>query len=546
MIVNKGSDHVVPLVPYAGRQIDRLKEAGLLPSNWRLAEESLEQARSPAASFEHAQQVLGVSSKAVNEALEKIFTEKEDLTRRLLLFSPEVIARNREFLLPILEEALNGSESARRFYEERRILNPLLLDEWGLETWGDLVRRSLAYSLHKVYPNRAESAQAYAGDLGRCNETHLAHSFLFCHLPTYTGMRELVGRIKQTELDENIERLAAGSGPQIFLGDLKVLVEGKKRPAGVQMLEKLVPYTLAAFILMDLLELKNIEVSAEIGRQLMTVLRKFKPWDILNCRQVKNVIELKTAFIDREIDVSDGDAIVLRLINAKSALKDWCRENKSKEMEDPRNEVVADPQSVSVSEAALREQFLIGVTTLIEAAHYNFKDSRKLAGGIYAVSRRCSLSYDVIASEILNSKDPASIPRMLYEKYLKRSGSGSVAGQPPPPLTDEAESAIAELPAFSVLFASPEVGQEISAFAPPIQKRIEARIDLMRLGHPGDWSRITEEFEGFYESRIHVGPGIRIYYDMPNTSTYRILLVGFKADQRRDIPKAKRRMKASD
>ncbi|HEX4535141.1 MAG TPA: type II toxin-antitoxin system RelE/ParE family toxin [Rhizomicrobium sp.] len=62
--------------------------------------------------------------------------------------------------------------------------------------------------------------------------------------------------------------------------------------------------------------------------------------------------------------------------------------------------------------------------------------------------------------------------------------------------------------------------------------RIQARLDRLALGNPGDVKAIGE---GVSEMRIHHGPGYRVYF-MRSAKTIIVLLAGGdKRTQRRDI-----------
>ena len=65
--------------------------------------------------------------------------------------------------------------------------------------------------------------------------------------------------------------------------------------------------------------------------------------------------------------------------------------------------------------------------------------------------------------------------------------------------------------------------------------RIDAAAQRMRLGNFGDWKALGH---GVMESRIHYGPGYRIYYTFRNAQVVLLLLCGDKRTQRRDIAQA--------
>lgn len=67
------------------------------------------------------------------------------------------------------------------------------------------------------------------------------------------------------------------------------------------------------------------------------------------------------------------------------------------------------------------------------------------------------------------------------------------------------------------------------------RSRIEARLDRLKLGNPGDVRPIGSAVS---ELRIHYGPGYRVYF-MRHKETILVLLAGGdKGSQRRDIAKA--------
>ena len=67
------------------------------------------------------------------------------------------------------------------------------------------------------------------------------------------------------------------------------------------------------------------------------------------------------------------------------------------------------------------------------------------------------------------------------------------------------------------------------------RKRIQARIDLLELGNPGDCKTIGF---GVYEMRIHFGPGYRVYFMRRDKAVYLLLAGGDKRSQKRDIAAA--------
>ncbi len=65
--------------------------------------------------------------------------------------------------------------------------------------------------------------------------------------------------------------------------------------------------------------------------------------------------------------------------------------------------------------------------------------------------------------------------------------------------------------------------------------RIQARIDRLALGNPGDTKPVRN---GIYELRIDCGPGYRVYY-LQNKSLLIVLLIGGdKSSQDSDIEQA--------
>jgi putative addiction module killer protein len=66
--------------------------------------------------------------------------------------------------------------------------------------------------------------------------------------------------------------------------------------------------------------------------------------------------------------------------------------------------------------------------------------------------------------------------------------------------------------------------------------RIEAGLDRLALGNPGD---VTPVGEGVSESRIHYGPGYRVYYVQRGEVLVILLCGGDKSTQDRDITQAK-------
>jgi putative addiction module killer protein len=66
--------------------------------------------------------------------------------------------------------------------------------------------------------------------------------------------------------------------------------------------------------------------------------------------------------------------------------------------------------------------------------------------------------------------------------------------------------------------------------------RIEARINRMRLGNPGDVKPVGE---GVSEMRIDYGPGYRVYFVQRGMTLVILLCGGDKGSQERDIRIAK-------
>jgi putative addiction module killer protein len=67
--------------------------------------------------------------------------------------------------------------------------------------------------------------------------------------------------------------------------------------------------------------------------------------------------------------------------------------------------------------------------------------------------------------------------------------------------------------------------------------RINSRLDLLTVGHPGDHKPVGE---GVYELRIHYGPGYRVYYTHHGSVLVIILAGGDKSSQDKDIRLAKK------
>jgi len=65
--------------------------------------------------------------------------------------------------------------------------------------------------------------------------------------------------------------------------------------------------------------------------------------------------------------------------------------------------------------------------------------------------------------------------------------------------------------------------------------RIQARIDRLALGNPGDAKPVGQ---GVFEMRIDYGPGYRVYYVRRGAVVVVLLCGGHKASQARDIERA--------
>ena len=66
--------------------------------------------------------------------------------------------------------------------------------------------------------------------------------------------------------------------------------------------------------------------------------------------------------------------------------------------------------------------------------------------------------------------------------------------------------------------------------------RIQARIDRLAMGNPGDVSAVGS---GISEMRINCGPGYRVYFTTRGPIVILLLCGGDKKTQQRDIEKAK-------
>lgn len=67
--------------------------------------------------------------------------------------------------------------------------------------------------------------------------------------------------------------------------------------------------------------------------------------------------------------------------------------------------------------------------------------------------------------------------------------------------------------------------------------RIEARVDRLSLGNPGDVKAVGE---GVYEMRVDYGPGYRIYFVRRGEALVVLLCAGDKSTQRTDIRRARK------
>jgi putative addiction module killer protein len=67
-------------------------------------------------------------------------------------------------------------------------------------------------------------------------------------------------------------------------------------------------------------------------------------------------------------------------------------------------------------------------------------------------------------------------------------------------------------------------------------RRINARIDRLAMGNPGDVKPVGE---GVSEMRLTYGPGYRVYFLQQDAQAVMLLCGGDKASQRRDIERAK-------
>ena len=70
--------------------------------------------------------------------------------------------------------------------------------------------------------------------------------------------------------------------------------------------------------------------------------------------------------------------------------------------------------------------------------------------------------------------------------------------------------------------------------------RVQSRVRHMSLGNFGDAKSVGD---GVMESRIHYGPGYRLYYTRRSGEIVILLIGGDKSTQRKDIEKAKQLVK---
>ena len=70
-----------------------------------------------------------------------------------------------------------------------------------------------------------------------------------------------------------------------------------------------------------------------------------------------------------------------------------------------------------------------------------------------------------------------------------------------------------------------------------VRARIQARIERLAWGHPGDTKSVGEKV---FEMRIDFGPGYRVYYTKQGQKITILLLGGDKKSQNQDIKLAQR------
>jgi putative addiction module killer protein len=75
------------------------------------------------------------------------------------------------------------------------------------------------------------------------------------------------------------------------------------------------------------------------------------------------------------------------------------------------------------------------------------------------------------------------------------------------------------------------------------KKRIQARIDRMEEGNPGDVKSLGE---GVWEMRVDYGPGYRIYFMKRGSEFVLLLAGGDKRTQARDIQNAQKMVQESN
>jgi putative addiction module killer protein len=72
------------------------------------------------------------------------------------------------------------------------------------------------------------------------------------------------------------------------------------------------------------------------------------------------------------------------------------------------------------------------------------------------------------------------------------------------------------------------------------KRRIQARLDMLALGHWGDSKSVGE---GVTELRLHTGPGYRVYCWRDGAVVIVVLCAGDKSSQERDIAQAQSMVK---
>ncbi len=462
--------------------------------------------------------------------------------------TPSVRARinNRELLLPVIFNALDGDEESQRFYEQHRLFQYNALPDWAQRETTNLLRGALArFNFRLLVPKdirkdrrTLELAEEISTWAFRSN---LILALNLNALATYDRFCTFINTFNNFSYDQEMDW---DGEPEEVLQQAGFFSPANRCPLGrhaLSVLREVVPHMFRMHLVADFLN--ALEIPLE-DSTFLEIARKpcQSPWGVLQSREVKNLVAIKRYLETHKLELtrSEHEKLNAHFYRTSRIQAQLAQQFSTAPTTGPTNE---SPIAAEVTELSpTREVILNGLFEAVRDNHPGLADPRSIARRLFRICKKSGQSYLRVLNALEAKQDPFDIMEDLYVESL-RSSDIEPASEPKAARAQELLISVVETSEpreHSIVHIDRAlISVQLEALGHNGKQRVLARLYRMSQGNFGVTARISG---GISEAKISQSPGYRIYFASEPERTI-ILGIGVKDTQQTDIEAARDRLK---